>query len=298
MTAFPLTRRKFLKAAAASIAAAGAVTVGSDAIFREPNHPRLERVEVLLQKLPARLDGFTIAQLSDFHYDPHFTATPIEAAVNVVNGLNADLAVLCGDYVTAPLLGARRGWLRAAEAADPCARLLGRLRTRLGVVAVLGNHDAFTDPGHVTRALEVEGIRVLRNQSIPIEHNGASFWLAGVNAVLGGGANIHEALRGVPGSKAVVLLCHEPDFADQVARFGVDLQLSGHSHGGQVRLPLVGPLYLPPLARKYPWGLRRIGPMLLYTNCGIGTIRIPVRWNCPPEITVFTLRSPAVSYRS
>ena len=140
MTAFPLTRRKFLKAAAASIAAAGAVTVGSDAIFREPNHPRLGRVEVLLQKLPARLDGFTIAQLSDFHYDPHFTATPIEAAVNIVNGLNADLAVLCGDYVTAPLLGARRGWLRAAEAADPCARLLGRLRTRLGVVAVLGNH--------------------------------------------------------------------------------------------------------------------------------------------------------------
>jgi len=115
---------------------------------------------------------------------------------------------------------------------------------------------------------------------------------------LGGGANIHEALRGVPGSKAVVLLCHEPDFADKVARFGVGLQLSGHSHGGQVRLPLVGPLYLPPLARKYPWGLRRIGPMLLYTNCGIGTIRIPVRWNCPPEITVFTLRSPAVSYSS
>jgi len=89
----------------------------------------------------------------------------------------------------------------------------------------------------------------------------------------------------------VVLLAHEPDFADHATHHNVDLQLSGHSHGGQVRFPLVGAVYLPHLARKYPMGLRQVGQLMLYTNVGIGTLFIPVRWNCPPEVTLITLRS-------
>jgi len=290
LTKFALTRRKFLKGGA-GLAAAGGLGIAVDAAFMEPNHPRLERIEVRLPRLPAALDGFTVAQLSDFHYDPHFSITAIQSAVNMTNQLKADLVVLTGDFVTVPFLERLDGATRAADAIDPCARLLSAINSRHGLVAILGNHDVFADPDHVTRSLEVAGIKVLRNQCVPIEREGARFWLAGVDDVLGGGANVGETLRGVPGGEAVMLLCHEPDFADKVTRHPVDLQLSGHSHGGQVRLPLIGPLYLPELARKYPAGLRRIGSMMLYTNRGIGTIRLPVRWNCPPEVTLFTLRS-------
>jgi predicted MPP superfamily phosphohydrolase len=86
------------------------------------------------------------------------------------------------------------------------------------------------------------------------------------------------------------LLAHEPDYADYVARFPVDLQISGHSHGGQVRAPLLGPVFLPAMARKYIWGQYKIGGLTLYTNPGLGTVAVPVRWNCPPEITLITLR--------
>jgi len=101
---------------------------------------------------------------------------------------------------------------------------------------------------------------------------------------------MNGTLRGIPADEATVLMAHEPDYADYVARFPVDLQLSGHSHGGQVKFPLVGPLYLPDLARKYIWGLHKIRGLTLYTNAGIGTVEFPVRFNCPPEITLFTVR--------
>jgi predicted MPP superfamily phosphohydrolase len=99
--------------------------------------------------------------------------------------------------------------------------------------------------------------------------------------------------RRVPSNEAVILLAHEPDFADEAAKFPIDLQLSGHSHGGQVRIPLLPPLYLPKMARKYVWGTYHVGPLTLYTTAGLGTIGVPMRLNCPSEITLLTLgRSP------
>ena len=129
----------------------------------------------------------------------------------------------------------------------------------------MGNHDFYTNPNVVTSALRNQGIQVLANQSVAIEASGARFWLAGIKDVLGGGAKLDQALRPIPANEATILLAHEPDYADIVARHPVDLQLSGHSHGGQVRIPLLGPLYLPEMARKYAWGLFRIGPLTLYT---------------------------------
>jgi predicted MPP superfamily phosphohydrolase len=126
---------------------------------------------------------------------------------------------------------------------------------------------------------------------VPIETAGARLWLSGVDDVLVGKPDLDRALQGIPRNEPVVLLAHEPDFADQAAKYPVDLQLSGHSHGGQIRLPVVGAVFLPDLARKYPWGLRKIGALTLYTNVGLGTIRIPARLNCPPEVTLFTLRA-------
>jgi predicted MPP superfamily phosphohydrolase len=109
--------------------------------------------------------------------------------------------------------------------------------------------------------------------------------------VLEGNANLPLTLAGIPPEEPVILLVHEPDFALDAARFPVDLQLSGHSHGGQVRLPWLGAPVLPLLARRYPWGLHRIGGLTLYTNVGIGTIGLPIRFLCPPEITLITLRA-------
>jgi predicted MPP superfamily phosphohydrolase len=167
---------------------------------------------------------------------------------------------------------------------------LSQLTAPHGVWAVLGNHDDGTDPEHVTRVLESENIRVLANQSEAMERDGARFWLAGVNDVFSQTANLTETLRSVPADEAVILLAHEPDFADEAARFRIDLQLSGHSHGGQIRIPFLPPLYLPELAKKYYLGRYQVGSLALYTNAGLGTIRVPMRLNCPPEITLLTLR--------
>ena len=290
MTGTPISRRRFLRVASGA-AAVGTLAVAADATLIEPNRPRLVRVEVPLRRLPLNFDGLTIAHLSDFHYDPHFSVTPIEAAVRIANEVNPDLVVLTGDFVTSPTLRRRSFVMGAAKQAEPCAEILRRLHARFGIWAVLGNHDAFTDPLYIEATLRRAGIQVLRNGAVPVEWRQQRFWLTGVDDVLAGSDNLEKALRGVPGTEAVVLLAHEPDFADRAATYPVDLQLSGHSHGGQVRFPLVGPVYLPKLARKYPLGLRQVGSLKLYTNPGVGTLLIPVRWNCPPEVTIITLRS-------
>jgi hypothetical protein len=283
----PISRRRLLKIGAAACVAA----IGVDAALLEPNHPKLVRVDVPLLRLPREFDGFTIAQLSDFHFDPYFSVVPIRAAVQMANALDPDLVVLTGDFVTEPFPRRARWGIQAARHADPCSAVLKDLRAKHGLWAVLGNHDAASDPSHVKAALKAAGIQVLSNSAVPIERAGRRFWLAGVEDVLEGESDLDLTLRKTSSTDPVVLLAHEPDFADYAARYPIDLQLSGHSHGGQIRFPLVGAVYLPRLARKYPRGLRKIERLMLYTNVGIGTLYIPVRWNCAPELTLITLRS-------
>jgi predicted MPP superfamily phosphohydrolase len=160
----------------------------------------------------------------------------------------------------------------------------------MGMFAALGNHDVNSDHRWITEIIESNGIPVLRNRSIPLETGNTRIWLAGVDDVLEGKPDLDATLRSVPSGEPVILLVHEPDFADEAARRPIDLQLSGHSHGGQVWLPGIGAPWLPPLGREYPRGLRRVGNLSLYTNIGLGTIRLPIRLNCPPEITVLRLR--------
>jgi predicted MPP superfamily phosphohydrolase len=279
------TRRQFLYRAAA----VGALAIGVDSVFWEPNRPRIVHKEFVLPRWPERMSGFTIAMLSDFHYDPYFSVHPLRAAIPLVTSLKPDLIVLTGDFVTLPMVGDES---RAAFAAEPCAELLRRMTAPHGSWAVLGNHDINTDPGHVTHALQAVGIPVLANQSVAIERDGARFWLAGVNDVLSKTADLPATLYSVPGGEAVVLLAHEPDYADEASRYPVDLQLSGHSHGGQVRIPFLPPLYLPELAKKYVLGTYQVGTLPLYTNAGLGTVGVPARLNCPPEITLITLHRP------
>ncbi|MFZ0201994.1 MAG: metallophosphoesterase [Candidatus Sulfotelmatobacter sp.] len=292
MPLIPTTRRQFLYR---SVGAVGTLAITGDSVLLEPNRPRIVRQDFWLPRWPERMNGFTIVLLSDFHYDPYFSVHPLRAAIPLVNGLRPDLIVLTGDFVSVPLTG-RPHARAAASAGEPCARLLREMRTPNGLWAVLGNHDAETDPAHVTRALETENIHVLANQSVAIERDGARFWLAGVDDVISGDPDLANTLQRVPADEAVILLAHEPDFADFACRFPIDLQLSGHSHGGQVRLPLLPPLYLPELAKKYILGTYQVGRLALYTNAGLGTVGVPVRLNCPPEITLLTLRSLSSHY--
>jgi predicted MPP superfamily phosphohydrolase len=288
--AFPhISRRKFIWIAAG----AGVTAIAADSTILEPNHPHVVRRDIALHRWPAQLQGFTIALLSDFHYDPYFSSHPLNAAIGIVNSLHPDLIVLTGDFVTAPSFDGDDQ--KAAANAEPCASLLRQMHALHGLWAVLGNHDWATNPRHVTGALKAEGIEVLANNSVPIEASGARFWLSGLKDILFGASDLNTALAKVPRDEATILLSHEPDYADYVARhredLPVDLQLSGHSHGGQIRLPFVRPFYLPELAKRYFWGLYKVGSLTLYTNPGLGTMGVPIRWNCPPEITLLTLRS-------
>jgi predicted MPP superfamily phosphohydrolase len=284
-----LTRRKFLYTG--GLLAAGTAVAGTTG-FLESEHPEVTRIDIRMRRLPPAFDGFTIAQLSDFHYEKDFSIVPIRKGIELVNGLHPDLVVLTGDYVSVPMLDYHSGSARRfARNAGPCAELLSKLTAPFGTYAVLGNHDGASDPAYVMRALQGQGIPVLMNRSVPIEHGKARIWLTGIDDVLEGWPNLDAALKQVPRNEMTVLLAHEPDFADQIDPARVDLQLAGHSHGGQIWIPGIGAPWLPPLARKYPRGLYQVGKLTLYTNLGIGTIRMPIRLNCPPEVTLITLRA-------
>jgi predicted MPP superfamily phosphohydrolase len=217
------------------------------------------------------------------------TTDHLERIVELTNAQRADLVILTGDFVTAA--HTRRGRNARAEQAWPCASVLRRIESPMGCFAVLGNHDCLTNGDIVTEALSSGAqIQVLRNRAIAFERGGARLWLSGVDSVTVKRANPVVALQGVPKQECTVVAVHEPDFADEMRKFPVDLQLSGHSHGGQIRFPVVGALYLPLNARKYPLGHYSLGQLQLYTNPGVGVIVLPMRFLCPPEITVFTLK--------
>ncbi|MBV8049731.1 MAG: metallophosphoesterase [Acidobacteriaceae bacterium] len=281
-----VSRRKFLLTAGIAFTT---LALAEDGVIREPNHPELVRLQMPLRRLPSAFDGFTIAQISDFHYDPVFSATPIHRAIEIVNRVRPDLVVLTGDFVTIPIYAANDD-PKAAKAAEPCAKLLSGLHSRIGSIAVLGNHDVASDAAFVTGALEHHGIQVLCNRSFPIEQDGMRLWLCGLDS-MARVPNLEHALDAVPNTEPAILLVHEPDFADEASGRPVDLQLSGHSHGGQIWLPGIGAPWLPLHARKYPRGRYDVRGLPVYTNIGLGTIRLPVRLNCTPEVTLITLRS-------
>ena len=278
------SRRRFLRwMLAAGLTTAAAGTAGVGYVFAvEPEWLAVERVTVPVPGLPPALSGLTIAQLSDLHRGPYTGQHQIRAAVQAVNALAPDLIALTGDYV-----------FQSADYAPSCAAELAALRAPLGRFAVPGNHDYWTDIDVVTAALQGAGLTLLRNQAWRLEVNGLPLWVVGVDDVWERHQDLAAALAPVPLDEAVLLLVHEPDFADQVALapHRILLQLSGHSHGGQVNLPLLGPPVLPWLGRRYPAGLYTLpgAAMRLYTNRGIGVITPPLRFNCRPEVTLLTL---------
>ena len=275
-----LNRREFLKVVGLTVGGGLVAASSYLAISDESQDPVVDQVPIRIKNLHPSLEGFTLLQMTDQHLYPLTQPSLIKKSVAIANSLNPDLVVLTGDYVWQDL-----------EAIDELAPILAGLDAKYGVFSTLGNHDYWLDADVITTTLEAAGLPVLVNQGLSIKHGKGSFYLAGLDDGWSGNPDLDATLEGAMPGDPVILLCHEPDLADRYALDGrVSLQLSGHSHGGQIRLPGIGALILPYLGRKYDIGLYKVDQMLLYTNRGLGVISEPVRYNCPPEITQFELR--------
>jgi predicted MPP superfamily phosphohydrolase len=245
-----------------------------------------------------------IVQISDIHMDDFTEPAFLRHAVKLVNREKPDAIFMTGDFVTA-LLALKRLPLRFDRSTiGQCTEILADLECKSSY-AVLGNHDFGVGARLISTALRTAGITVLRNTCVAIERGSSRFWLAGVDDPLTAHPQpdlaIPEAIRNKP-DEPIILLCHGPDYADNLlampAGQAVDFMLSGHSHGGQVRLPFYGALVLPPYGKKYVEGFFNFGRLQLYVNRGLGTIGLPFRFDCPPEISIFTLRSAAAPQQS
>jgi len=278
-----LTRRSFVLGS--GVAAAG-LALYSGEIARH----MIDKVETTIRiaNLPDTFRGFRIVQLSDIHLDEFTEPLFLEHAVNRINEMKPDLVLLTGDFITRGSLT----FLVSSHAAHRCAEILSGLKAPQ-TFAILGNHDVAVDSALVVNALQTAKIPVLVNSYVAIEKGGSRFWLGGTDDTNGGHPDLDLSIPTDP-KAPVILMVHEPDYADVLIAHPkgklVDFMLSGHTHGGQVRVPLYGPLILPPQGQKYVEGHFRFGKLQLYVNRGIGTVGLPFRFNCAPEITVHTLQ--------
>jgi len=248
------------------------------AALTEPYMLTIEHQRIHLNRLPKAFDGFRVVQLSDVHHGPFSSPEQIEQAVETANRLKPDIIALTGDYIS-----------KERHYAAPCAEMLGKLKARHGVFAVLGNHDHWVDAALITDLFRAEGIVVLVNEGMRFEKSGSAFWLAGVDDTMVGLEDISLALAGARDDEMKLLLAHNPIILRRAARASVDLVLSGHTHGGQVAIR--GERNPSRTRRRLLKGLGRQGNTQIYVNRGLGTVVLPIRYGCPPEISLLELRS-------
>jgi len=275
------SRRQFLGIGAGTL---GAAVLYPTEISR--HELTVEKHEIFLKRLPDAFRGMRIVQISDIHFEEFDEAWFVRHVVDKVNELKPDMVLMTGDFVSYGPFSLKYGQVRA----NPCAEILSHLQCPLRY-ASLGNHDAIVGDAIVSDALESHGIPVLLNRSVPLERNGQRIWLAGTGSACASQCRPDTALpkAAIRGQETVLLMAHEPDVLPEMARHGVDMMFSGHTHGGQIRFPFLPAMCLPPYGKKYVEGLFRMGGTQLYVNRGLGAVLIPARLNCPPEITEFTL---------
>lgn len=276
-----MSRRTFLKKIlTGALITQGAAVLGvSYPVFLEPVWLDVTHLHLRFPTLPQDLHGLRLVQFSDVHISPYVREKYLRGVAHKIQSLKGDLILFTGDMVT------------RNEHMDPKAvRLFSGLQARLGVWGVLGNHDHWSNADEVQEYIEQNTpIRILRNEHVPLQVGGSVLWLVGVDDAWVGADDPDRAFANVPEDAFRLVLMHEPDVADWLPMTQLTLQLSGHTHGGQVRLPLIGPPMLPYLGKKYDMGLYRVKKGWVYTNRGIGLIAPPIRFNCRPEITVITL---------
>jgi predicted MPP superfamily phosphohydrolase len=267
----------------AAVATGAVVTiagVGHRARHEAPYRPVLERVDVHVPASVLTPPRLRIGFVADTHLGSVLRPPDIDRALALLLSAEPDLLLFGGDYVS-----------ESPRHITEAAAVLGHVAsaTRFGSLAVLGNHDYANGAARMSAALEKLGIRVLRNESARIGDDSGELWIAGIDDALLGSPDLDRAFASVPSRARAITLWHEPDWAEHVVRYGAFLQLSGHSHGGQVRLPIAGTIAAPAGGRRFVKGLNMAAGMPVYTTRGVGVYRPPVRFRCSPEVTLVTL---------
>lgn len=250
----------------------------------EPSWVEITQVGLNLPRLGKAFEGFRLVQVSDIHMGGWMNVERFSDVMKLALNQGADLLALTGDFVDnqrdQKVVGG------AIEDLSEVFKTVGDLPS----VSVLGNHDHLTAPDEIREMMEKHQIMDLTNNVHTIARGVEYLHIAGVDDMLQGHPDLNKVVTALPKDGSAILLSHEPDFAEESGQAGrFDLQISGHSHGGQVVLPIIGPPYLPKGGKKYYDGLYKVGSMLQYTNRGVGMVAPYFRFNCRPEITVFTL---------
>lgn len=273
------SRRSFLRKGAVALGAYA--FVGSLHSIYDRDDYKIDHVILPVKNLPPNLDGLTISMISDIHSGMYMLEDDMHNYMKVVNDLKADMIFIPGDFITSK----NREIL-------PLAKAFSGLKSKYGTYACLGNHDFFANPAYITEKLRENGMKVLRNETEELEIRGAKLMLSGVDD--GRHADFPKVSYEASSlNTARILLCHKPYYFENALAGGYDLMLSGHTHGGQiVLLDLFGTKLTPAaLVSPYVSGKYKLGDALMYVSRGIGTVGLPIRVNCPPEVTLFTLRA-------
>jgi uncharacterized protein len=242
----------------------------------------ITNIEISIPGLAREFDGFQLVQISDFHFGSWLGRDFLEQAIDRVNNLAPDMVVITGDFVS----------FFPEKYSEDLVSCLKGLKSKEQTLAVLGNHDHWSDADEVRRVLSRCQIKELNNHVHCLKRGFARLYIAGVDDQLCKLDRLDIVTGLIPLNSVAILLAHEPDFADVSGVTGrFNLQLSGHTHGGQIKIPLISKFFLPSKGRKYPSGLYNIEDMYLYTNRGLGTTWLNIRYNCPPEITLIKLKS-------
>lgn len=248
-----------------------------------PDKVDITQPSIVIPNLADEFNNYRIVQISDFHLGTWLDSHDLRAIVELVNLQKPDLIAITGDFIS----------FEPTTYTQELIHSLSALEAIDGVIAVLGNHDHYTDANLIRKALKQCGIIELENNIHTIRRKNSCLHFAGIDDFMTGHADLDKVISLIPNKEdAVILLAHEPDFADKSSAFGrFALQISGHTHGGQICLPYYGNLYLPKYGRKYSSGRYQVGDMVVYTNRGLGTSWLKFRFNCPPELTVIHLRN-------
>jgi len=272
------SRRKFLRTALVGVSAYAFTGSTIGTIAR--NDFRIEKVRIKIQNLPEELKGLTIGLISDVHSGIFMTEEDMQPYCEAINSLEPDLILMPGDFITSD-----------PDEIYPFINVFKNLKSKYGIFATLGNHEFFPrQPQRIAKIIEENGIRVLRNENEKIEINGEEIFIIGIDD-LRYGADLDKAMKNVKNEKVKILLSHKPYDFPRFAQNQIQLTVSGHTHGGQIVFAKIDDTYITPsaLVSKFVAGHYKLGNSHLYVTRGIGVVGLPLRLNCPAEITHITL---------
>lgn len=275
----PLTRRKFLSMTARTLAAGAFGGVTGYSLF-EAGSLEIHPFTITLKNLPADFHGFRIALLTDLHHGYFITRNHIAKAVSLTKSLGADLVLLAGDYIH-----------NDPAYIAPVMEELGQLQAPLGVFAVQGNRDIWINRILTSQELKRNGITELTNAGTWLHRGNSRIWLCGIDDCNWGKPDSRAALDGAAHDVTIFTLTHNPHYADFLDDPRISLILAGHTHGGQINLPLLGRPFIPEGCEKYPCGLIQGPHNQVFVSTGIGTVFPPMRYRCPPEVALLTLQA-------